>query len=231
MRRVRRLPSASVAVRSQSTGDTVRTSTNDRGEFLAQQNPGDLYQLSVSAPGFRSESVNGAVPASGTPAPVNVRLDAGAAADSLTVQAQAAAPQMEARAPAARGGGGGGRGISAGVGGAMASLAKATAALQWHLLRNIPGSDPVDVPAGGTVPKGSSLTLRVIPVADGDLRIVLGDRTISTAVKQGVASDTVLAPFDKTGRVQIQLYFSSGADAKKEAKQEAPFLTIPINIR
>ncbi len=85
------LRAASWPVRSQSTGDTVRTSTNNRGEFLAQQIPGDQYQLSVSAAGFRSESVNGAVPANGTPAPVNVRLDAGAAADSLTVQAQAAA--------------------------------------------------------------------------------------------------------------------------------------------
>jgi hypothetical protein len=66
------------------------------------------------------------------------------------------------------------------------------------------------------------LTLRINPAADGALRIVIGDVTIAVDVKQGIASDTVLPAFDKTGRVQIQVYVGD---------QTTPSINIPLTIR
>jgi len=82
---------------------------------------------------------------------------------------------------------------------------------------------------GGTVPVGSSLTLRITPAADGYLRIAEGENTIaSPKVRHGVAFETGLLPCDRTGPVEVQVYFRNRLT---ETKQEAPALTIAFNVQ
>jgi hypothetical protein len=68
----------------------------------------------------------------------------------------------------------------------------------------------VEVPADGTVPARSELSLRVTPAIDGELRIDEGTRTIaSRKVHRGIATDIKLPRFDQPGRVELQLTLSS----------------------
>jgi hypothetical protein len=110
--------SVSVEVKTVATGAVFRTSTNERGEFIAPEQPGTAYQISASAPGFQTRTVSSVTPPFGTPEPLNLRLEVGAATESVMVTAAA-----EAITPAAATGGGGGRGGRGGAGGAMASAA------------------------------------------------------------------------------------------------------------
>jgi hypothetical protein len=200
------VPSATVTVQA-GAGDAVSTATNDRGEFSATAQPGENYQLSVSRPGFRTEVVNGAAPANGAPEPVNVRLNVGAAAETVEVTAQArpVVPSMRAIA-------------------AAAPMMKAASPIaQYALLRNIEGGAPIPVAQGATVPAGAALTLRATPTADGTLRVTDGDRTIATAtVRRGIASSITLPVFQQRGRVELKVYLSS---------QETPAATLVFNIR
>jgi hypothetical protein len=92
------VPSVTVEVKSVSTGYVFKTSTNQRGEFSAPGVPGTDYQISASAPGFRTTTVSSVTPLSGTPGPVNLLLNVGAMAETVEVSAAAAAAP---RAPAA----------------------------------------------------------------------------------------------------------------------------------
>jgi len=228
--------SATVVVKSLSTGEIENTATDDRGEFKAPGVPGGAYRISASAPGFQSATVSRVTPVSGTPEPVNLQLAVSATAETVEVTAAATPVQtaqtvpMAADAVAVRAGTGGAPGFAP-------ALKKAKAAtlseLDCHLLRRIPGGDPVEVPAGETVPPGASLILRIVPAADGYLSIVESTRTISSPkVKRGVAVETALPQFDNPGRVELQVYFSrqAGEPKQKESKQ-APAATIGINIQ
>jgi hypothetical protein len=226
--------SAAVVVKSLSTGAVVNTSTDDHGEFKANGVPGATYQISASAPGFRSGVVSQVTPVSGTPEPVNLRLDVGSAAE--TVEVTAGASIVPATASPSGSGGGGGRTRLAGL--ETLKKANAAAGLEYHLLRRVPGGDPVEVPEGETVPPGASLILRVTPAADGYLRIAESTRTISSPkVKRGVVFETALPQYDKPGRVELQVYFSrQAAEAKEKAAKEqdsklAPSATITIDVR
>jgi hypothetical protein len=222
--------SASVAVKSLSTGEVVNTSTDERGEFKATGVPGGTYQISASAPGFQSATVSRVTPATGIPEPVNLQLGVGAA--TQTVEVTAGASMIAPRAAPVRAGTGGFDAIS------PMTDKKAKAApkpgLEYHLLRRVPGGDPVEVPPGETVPPGAGLILRVTPAADGYLRIAEGSRAIARPkVKRGVAFDAALPPFDQPGSVELQVYFSpQAAEAKeKDSKAQAPSATVTIEIR
>jgi hypothetical protein len=238
------VPAANVVVKSLATGETVNTATDAKGEFTAPEKPGSTYQISASAAGFKATTVSQVSPVTGTPEPVNLRLDVGAAAETVQVEANAslvpatgaaAATAVPATRTAAAGGGRGGRGGPAGVGGSLAAemkKAKATtpSTIEYHLFRRLPGGDLAEVLADGTVPAGSSLILRVTPIADGTLRIVEGTRTIaSPRVRSGIAHEITLPRFDKPGHVELRVYFSGQASESKD--QAAPFVTIAFNIQ
>jgi len=213
------IPSAQVLVKSLATGDTVKTSTDDRGQFTAPETPGP-YLVTASAPGFQTVTLRDAAP--GTP--LNLTLQVGASAETVEVTAAAAPLQMEARSVAPRAGTG-----------ALANMKKAQSAaapaVACQLLRQVSGGAPEVVPADGTVVAGSVLTLRVVPPADGYLRIVNGTSAITIAnpkVKRGVTSETTLPPFDQPGRVELQVYFSRQAG---ESKEQSPHVTIAFNVQ
>jgi hypothetical protein len=213
------IPSAQVLIKSLATGETVNTSTDDRGQFTAAQPPGTTYLVTASAPGYQTATLRDVAPAT----PVNLTLQVGATADSVEVTAAAAPVRMEARSGVSRGA----------LGGAVAEMKKAKTiaepAITYQLLRQVPGGDSIMVPADGNVPVGSVLILRVTPPADGYLRIVNGTRTLANPKAQrGVTSETTLPPFDQPGRVELQVYFSRQAG---EAKEQAPHVTITFTVQ
>jgi hypothetical protein len=206
--------SASVVVKS-ATGQVVATSTDERGEFNAAATRGSTYEISASAPGFQQAKATGTTPPSGTPEPVKLKLDVGSVNESVEVS-QAAS----------------GGGARAGLAGAL--KARKQAALEYHLLRRMPGGSLEEVPADGTVPPGAALILRVTPPADGYLRIVSGSGgaiapSALKHVKHAQVFETALPPFDQPGRVELQVYFSR--QKEEEPRKQAPTATITINIR
>lgn len=216
------VPSAQVLVKSLATGQTVQTSTDDRGQFTAAELPGGPYLVTASAPGFQTATLRDEAPAT----PVNLTLQVGASTEAVAVAGAAAPARMEARPAAPRAGFGGFAGAVAGMKKAKSSSEPAIAC---QLLRQIPGGGLVPVPASGNVPAGSLLTLRVTPAADGYLRIVNGTATVANPkVRRGVNSETTLPAFEQTGRVELQIYFSRQAG---EAKDQASHVTVTFNVQ
>jgi hypothetical protein len=212
------ISSAQVLVKSLATGQTVNTSTDDRGQFTAAELPGSPYAVTASAPGFQPATLRDVTPAT----PVKLMLQVGATADSVEVTA-AAPVQLDARTAASR------SGLAGGIANMKKAKSIAEPAIAYQLLRQVPGGDPIMVPADGTVAAGSVLILRVTPPADGYLRIVNGTRTLANPkARRGVPSETTLPPFDQPGRVELLVYFSRQAG---EAKEQAPHVTIAFNVQ
>jgi len=214
--------SASVVVKSLATGAAITTSTDEHGEFSAPEAPGGVYQISASAPGFRPATVSSVTPALGTPEPVNVRLDVGAAAETVVVTAATGALMSPAGLVGGRGGGGG----------AMAKKASpaAAAVLEYHLMRRMPAGDLVEVPVDGSAPAGAALILRVTPRANGYLRIAPADGpTIANRQVQARREvETALPEFNTPGRVELRMYFSPQPIGPED---RAPTAAIAFNIR
>ena len=210
------VPSAQVVVKSLATGETVKTSTDDRGQFTAAELPGNSYLVSASAPGYQTATLRDVTPAT----PVNLTLQVGVAAE--TVEVSAASAQLQARSAVPRA-------ALTGASVAMKKVQPAVPSIDCQLLRQVPGGDPVVVPADGTVAAGSVLILRATPPADGYVRIVNGTRTLANPkVRRGATSETTLPPFDQPGRVELLVYFSRQAG---EAKDQAPHVTIAFNVQ
>jgi hypothetical protein len=244
------VPEAAVEIESASTGAVVKTFTNERGEFSAPGVAGSAYRITASARGFRTATVSGVTPPMGMPGPVNLRLDVGASAESVTVTS-AAAP-LDAAAPA-RGAiaGRGGRG-GAGAGGfamkkAAPELPQAADAmnlpatprpahpdLQYRILRRLPGGDRVEVPAGGNVAVGATVTLQITPGADGYLRIAQagGRAIVNRAVRRAQPLETPLPKVRKAGRAEFRVSFSRQPfPSKKPDAADAEALTLTLNYQ
>ena len=244
------VPAAAVEIESASTGAVVKTFTNERGEFRAPGVAGGAYRITASARGFRTATVSGVTPPTGVPGPVNLRLDVGASAEIVTVTS-AAAP-LDAAAPA-RGAiaGRGGRG-GAGAGGfamkkAAPELPQAADAmnlpatprpahpdLQYRILRRLPGGDRVEVPAGGNVAVGATVTLQITPGADGYLRIAQagGRAIVNRAVRRAQPLETPLPKVRKAGRAEFRVSFSRQPfPSKKPDAADAEALTLTLNYQ
>lgn len=211
--------SAAVVVKSLGTGEAkaTTTSTGEHGEFSAPAVPGSAYQISVSAPGFRTATANGIVPASGTPEPVNLQLAVGEG-----IQVRVAAEALVSAG--ARGGRGGGGAFMA------KTAAPAIPALEYHLLERTPGGNLVEIPAEGTVPAGAAMILRVTPRTDGYLQVAdSSGRTIAGRQVQGrQVFETALPEFHTAGRVELRMYFSPQAF---ESYPPTPTATVAFNIQ
>jgi hypothetical protein len=154
---------------------------------------------------------------------VKLTLQVGATAETVEVTAAAAPVQLDARSAAPR------DGFAGGIVNMKKAKSIAEPAIACQLLRQVPGGDPMVVPADGTVAAGSVLILRVTPPADGYLRIVNGTRTLANPkARRGVPSETILPPFDQPGRVELQMYFSRQAG---ESKQQAPSVSLAFTVQ
>jgi len=232
------VPSANVEVKSVATGEVLRAPANERGEFSALIPPGGAYQISASAPGFKTATVSLA-PTSGVPAPVNLRLEVGASTEAVEVSAEAAlltTATSASRAPEMAGGGGGGMAGAlprmralGGLGGPGAANAKG---LAYRILRSLPGGGRVEV-AGGNVPAGATVILEVTPPADGYLRIARADgHVIATrAVRRMQPLETQLPKVRKPARAEFRVSFSRQPwNAKTPEPADGESVTVTLNF-
>ena len=72
-----------------SAGVVASTSTDERGEFRIAEVPGTRYDVSATKPGFKGTTASLDTPAAGTPQPLRLRMDVGAAAEAVEVTASA----------------------------------------------------------------------------------------------------------------------------------------------
>ncbi len=83
------VPAAEVTVTNVATGQTIRTSTNDKGEYAVPSMQAATYRVSVSKPGFKVAAVDGIVLNAGVPATANVVLEVGQTTETVEVSAGA----------------------------------------------------------------------------------------------------------------------------------------------
>jgi hypothetical protein len=79
------VPGAEVAVINAATGQTIKTTTNDQGEFAVPTIPAATYRVTVTKPGFKAGLVAGVELNAGVPGTVNVKLEIGQSTETVEV--------------------------------------------------------------------------------------------------------------------------------------------------
>ncbi|MBZ5583167.1 MAG: carboxypeptidase-like regulatory domain-containing protein [Acidobacteriia bacterium] len=83
------VPGAEVVVTNIATAGSLKTTTNDRGEFAIPSLPAATYRVTVTVQGFKKATYDDIVLNSGVPATVNVKLELGQSTESVVVTAGA----------------------------------------------------------------------------------------------------------------------------------------------
>ncbi|MGD0125742.1 MAG: carboxypeptidase regulatory-like domain-containing protein [Terriglobia bacterium] len=83
------VPGASIAVVNTQTGQKAETTTVDNGTYVMPQLPVGVYSLTVSHPGFKSQTQSGIVLTADQVATVNITLTVGSETQSVQVTANA----------------------------------------------------------------------------------------------------------------------------------------------
>lgn len=83
------VPAAEVAIINTATGQLVKTTTNEKGEFSVTSLPAATYKVSVTKSGFRVANLDGVELNAGVPANVNVKLEVGQTNEVVEVAAGA----------------------------------------------------------------------------------------------------------------------------------------------
>src|SRR5882762_1637277 len=81
---------AEVSARSLDTGVTRKTTTEDNGEYRIASVPAGAYEISITAPGFKTEVRTGIVVTVGADTGANFALSVGAVTEKVEVSAEAA---------------------------------------------------------------------------------------------------------------------------------------------
>jgi hypothetical protein len=89
------VPAAEVTVTNVATGQVYKTTTSDRGEWALASMPAGDYKVTVTKPGFRTESVGSVRINADVPATVDVKLQVGATTETVEVQGGAEMVQSE----------------------------------------------------------------------------------------------------------------------------------------
>src|SRR5438034_438477 len=71
------VPAADVTIINVGTGQQVKTTTNEKGEYAVPSMLAASYKVTVTKAGFKMANVDGVVVNAGVPATVNVKLDLG----------------------------------------------------------------------------------------------------------------------------------------------------------
>ena len=79
------VPGAEITVTNTATDQSYKTKTNERGEWSLASMPAAQYRVSVVKPGFKAGVAANVVMNSGVPATVNIRLEIGAATETVEV--------------------------------------------------------------------------------------------------------------------------------------------------
>jgi len=83
------VPAAEVTITNMATGQVVRTTTTEKGEFSAPSMPAATYKVSVTKTGFRVANLDAVEVNAGVPATVNVKLEVGQTSETVEVAAGA----------------------------------------------------------------------------------------------------------------------------------------------
>jgi hypothetical protein len=89
------VPSVAVIIRNQATGAEYRSITTQAGDYTAPSLPAGVYQLAVTAAGFKNFRQDGINAQVAQTARVDVKLEVGSATDSVVVHADAALLETE----------------------------------------------------------------------------------------------------------------------------------------
>jgi hypothetical protein len=89
------IPNVAINLTEASTGSNYKTKTNDQGFFNFPELPPGLYNVSISAPGFKQYTQDGINVTVGGTASLNIPLQVGAATESVTVTSDASQLQTE----------------------------------------------------------------------------------------------------------------------------------------
>ena len=68
-----------------ATGQTIKTTTTDRGEWAVPTIPAATYRITVSKPGFKAGLLAGVELNAGVPGTVNIKLEIGQATETVEV--------------------------------------------------------------------------------------------------------------------------------------------------
>jgi hypothetical protein len=79
------VPAADIQVAEAATGRILKTITNERGEWVIPSMPAGAYRVTVTKSGFKAGMVDGVELNAGTPASVNIKLEIGAATETVEV--------------------------------------------------------------------------------------------------------------------------------------------------
>lgn len=80
------VPGAQITVTSSETGQVIQAATNEKGEYSVPSVPAGNYRVGIAKAGFKSELKENVVVESGVPITVNVKLEVGAATETVVVQ-------------------------------------------------------------------------------------------------------------------------------------------------
>ncbi len=80
------VPAAEIMVINTATGQTVKTTSNERGEYALPSMPSGSYRVRIAKAGFKSEIKEGVVIEAGVDAAVNIKLEIGQATETVVVQ-------------------------------------------------------------------------------------------------------------------------------------------------
>src|SRR6185369_8131392 len=83
------VPSASITILNPVTGQSFTTVTNAAGEYVVPSVPAATYQITVTAPGFRTTVLNDIKVDTAVPATVNAKLEVGTLSETIQVSAAA----------------------------------------------------------------------------------------------------------------------------------------------
>src|SRR6185437_3342969 len=83
------VPAADVQLTNTATNATIKTTTNDQGQYAFPSIGGGNYRVSVAKTGFKSATIDNIVMEAGVPASVPVRLEVGQATETVVVSAGA----------------------------------------------------------------------------------------------------------------------------------------------
>jgi Carboxypeptidase regulatory-like domain len=83
------VPGAKVDVTQTATGQILHATADDKGEWALPSLPTGVYKVTVTQPGFKSITNDNVTLDAGVPATVNVKLEVGAATESVEVTAGA----------------------------------------------------------------------------------------------------------------------------------------------
>ncbi len=83
------VPGADVTVTQIATDQVTKTVTSERGEYTVTALQGGDYRISVSKAGFKAETIPNVALIVGVPGTVNIKLEVGAATETVEVQANA----------------------------------------------------------------------------------------------------------------------------------------------